>query len=209
MNNSPERTKKKVAIIGTVGVPARYGGFETLAHHLVVELANKVDMTVYCSAKSYAKPERKATYKGARLVYVPLRANGISSVFYDILSMIHAMIFSEVLIILGVSGCLFLPFVRLFSNRKVIVNVDGLEWRRAKWNSWAKRFLIWSERMAIALSDEVITDNEAIRKYVFDRYGRDSRLIEYGADHTRRAPRERALVALSLRGQLHPAHGAR
>lgn len=184
MKKSRPNNKKRVAIIGTVGVPAKYGGFETLAHHLVEQLADKTDMTVYCSAKNYSKEERKETYKGAKLKYLPLSANGASSVLYDIFSMIHALIFADVMIVLGVSGALFLPFVKLISNKKVIVNVDGLEWRRAKWQGWAKKFLEISERIAVSVSDEIITDNEAIQKYVFDRYGFNSRLIEYGADHT-------------------------
>jgi len=179
-----KKSQKRVAIIGTVGVPAKYGGFETLAHHLVEQLADKTDMAVYCSAKNYSKAERKNTYKGAKLVYLPMGANGISSVLYDVFSMIHALIFADVMIVLGVSGALFLPFVKLFSTKKVIVNVDGLEWRRAKWQGWAKQFLVISEKIAVTVSDEIITDNAAIQKYVFDRYGKNSRLIEYGADHT-------------------------
>ena len=194
MKKSQPNNNKRVAIIGTVGVPAKYGGFETLAHHLVEQLADKTDMTVYCSAKNYSKEERKETYKGAKLKYLPLSANGASSVLYDIISMIHALIFADVMIVLGVSGALFLPFVKLFSTKKVIVNVDGLEWRRAKWQGWAKKFLEISERIAVTVSDEIITDNEAIQKYVFDRYGLNSRLIEYGADHTSYVPLTNEIV---------------
>ena len=75
--------KKKVAIIGTVGLPANYGGFETLAEHLVDHLAGKWDISVYCSAKKYAKSQRLKSYKGARLIYLPLDANGLQSIFYD------------------------------------------------------------------------------------------------------------------------------
>ena len=132
MKKSQPNNNKRVAIIGTVGVPAKYGGFETLAHHLVEQLADKTDMTVYCSAKNYSKEERKETYKGAKLKYLPLSANGASSVLYDIISMIHALIFADVMIVLGVSGALFLPFVKLFSTKKVIVNVDGFGMEKSK-----------------------------------------------------------------------------
>ena len=74
---------------------------------------------------------------------------------------------------------MFFPF------KKVIVNVDGLEWRRAKWNKYAKTFLLWSEKVAVWCADEVIADNAAIQKYVLDRYGKTSNLIEYGADHNK------------------------
>lgn len=175
--------KAKVGIIGTVGVPAKYGGFETLAQQLVLKLSKQLDLTVYSSSKSYTKAERVDNWEGAKIKYIPLKANGIQSILYDILSMIHAMIFCEVLLILGVSGCIFLPFVKLFSNNRVIVNLDGLEWRRAKWDGWIKKFLIFSERMAIKYADEVITDNAGLQDYVTEHYGVKSCLIEYGADH--------------------------
>jgi len=178
------QSKIKLGIIGTVGVPARYGGFETLAHQLVENLNQEYQLTVYNSTKHYSSEERIPTWNGAKIKYIPFSANGVSSIAYDIVSMIHAVLFSEVLLILGVSGCLFLPIIKLFFPfRKIIVNVDGLEWRRAKWGKSAKLFLLWSEKAAIWCADEIIADNAAIQKYVLDRYGKASRLIEYGADH--------------------------
>lgn len=180
MHNS----RKKLGIIGTVGVPARYGGFETLAHQLVENLNQVYSITVYNSTKHYSAKERVKEWNGARIKYIPLSANGFQSIFYDIVSIIHAVLFCDVLLILGVSGCVFLPFVKLFFPfKKVIVNLDGLEWRRAKWNKFAKTFLLWSEKIAVWCADEIIADNAAIQKYVLDRYGKASNLIEYGADH--------------------------
>ena len=77
---------KYITIIGTVGVPANYGGFETLVENVIGENASKDgNYTVYCSSKSY--PKRLSLYKGASLKYIPLDANGIQSIFYDILSL--------------------------------------------------------------------------------------------------------------------------
>jgi len=175
--------KTKVGIIGTVGVPAKYGGFETLAHQLVLNLSKRLDLTVYSSSKTYSKEDQVDTWEGASIKYIPLKANGIQSIPYDIFSMIHAMIFCDVLLILGVSGCIFLPFVKLFTNKRIIVNVDGLEWRRAKWNGLIKKFLIFSEWMAVQFADRIITDNAALQDYAMEEYGIESSLIEYGADH--------------------------
>ncbi len=108
--------KTKVGIIGTVGVPAKYGGFETLAHQLVLNLRNEFDLTVYNSSKSYSKAERVETWEGARIKYIPLKANGAQSIIYDLVSILHAMFYCDVMLILGVSGCIFLPFVKLFRN---------------------------------------------------------------------------------------------
>ena len=87
------------------------------------------------------------------------------------------------LLILGVSGCLFLPIFRLFSKSKVITNIDGLEWKRAKWNKFIKRFLKFSEKIAVHFSDIVVTDNQAITNYVRAEYGVEGKNIAYGGDH--------------------------
>ena len=181
----------KLGIIGTVGVPARYGGFETLVHHLILNMDKSYDVTVYASKKAYPKEERVKTWKGASVKYIPLKANGIQSVFYDIASMIHALIYCEVLLILGVSGCMILPFVKLFSKKKIIVNIDGLEWRRPKWNKFAKKFLQWSEVIACRFADEIVTDNQILKEYAKIRYNKATRLIEYGADHTSKIEKEK------------------
>lgn len=170
-----------IAIIGTVGLPACYGGFETLVENLVSE-DSKQDITVYCSSKSYDKKVK--TYKCAKLTYIPFKANGAQSVIYDITSLMHALFTRpNVVLILGVSGCIFLPFFRLFSKSKVITNIDGLEWRRAKWGKWAKRFLKYSEALAVKHSDIVIADNQGIADYVSEEYNIKSAVIAYGGDH--------------------------
>ncbi len=177
------KRKKKIAIIGTAGVPARYGGFETLAEHLVRRLSKKIDLSVYGSSKLYTKSERKRYYKGARCYYLPLSANGLSSIFYDVLSIIHALFYADYLLILGVSGGIIMPFVRLFSSKKMIVHIDGLEWRRPKWNRWVKKYLKFSEYLAVKYSHIDITDNAALKKYTAIYYKTLSYLVAYGADH--------------------------
>jgi glycosyltransferase involved in cell wall biosynthesis len=172
---------KKVAVIGTVGLPARYGGFETLTEYLSLHLGGQFDLTVFCSSKSYEK--QIPTYNGVQLSYVQWNANGVQSIIYDIVSIIKSLRFADTLLILGVSGCIALPFVRLFTKKRIVTNIDGLEWKRNKWGSLAKRFLKFSERCAVNYSDAIVTDNQAIQEYVVKEYGKDSFLIEYGGDH--------------------------
>lgn len=183
MNNQDKR-KTRIAIIGTVGVPANYGGFETLAEHLIEDLGQKHDITVFCSGKKYTKSERKSNYKGARLKYLPFDANGIQSIPYDTLSILYSLFFADVLLVLGVAGAWILPFVRIFTNKKIIISIDGIEWKRDKWNLLAKWYLFWAEGVAVKYSHIDISDNEAIQDYTAARYGSLSRIIEYGADHT-------------------------
>lgn len=175
--------KPVLAIIGSAGIPARYGGFETLAHQLAHRMGDRVDLHVYCSGPMYPVADRQATCGDARLHYLPLQANGIQSVLYDALSILLALRYADVLLILGVSGAWVLPFVRLFTRKRILVNIDGLEWQRAKWNRTARWFLRTSEAVAARCAHAVIADNEGIREYVAKTYALDAALIAYGADH--------------------------
>ena len=171
----------KISIIGTVGLPANYGGFETLAENLIQYLGEQFQFTVYCTSKN--REEKPNKYKNADLVYVPLQANGFQSTIYDIVSIYKAIWDSDILLILGVSGCVSLPLIRRLFRRKIIVHIDGLEWKREKWGFLARLFLKYSEMSAIKYSDTIIADNLAIKEYVKDEYKKNSVLIEYGGDH--------------------------
>ncbi|MFN8436390.1 MAG: DUF1972 domain-containing protein [Cytophagales bacterium] len=175
--------KKKVAIIGTVGLPAQYGGFETLASHLVTNLSNEYDFTVYCSSKKYPKEKRLKEFNGAKLKYIPLDANGVQSVLYDSWSILNALFSNDVLIVLGVAGAWLFPILRLFTRKKIVVSIDGIEWKREKWGNMAKLYLWWAEKIAVKYSHIDISDNESIQDYTAIRYKSLSRIIEYGADH--------------------------
>ena len=172
----------KLAIVGSVGVPASYGGFETLVEHLIGDAEH--DYTVYCSGVHY-KDDRRKTYKGAKLVYIPVSANGPASFLYDLLSIVHGIIAGHrQFLILGTSGATLIPFVRvLCPSVRMVANIDGVEWRREKWRGVAKRFLKFSERMAVRYAHVVVADNEAISDYVRISYDRQSETIAYGGDH--------------------------
>lgn len=173
----------KIAIIGTVGVPASYGGFETLVESLIEDTS--AQFFVYCSGSHF--DNRLEQYKSAKLVYIPFRANGVSSIIYDVLSIIHALFAGHKnFLILGVSGAIFLPILKLFPKIKIVTNIDGIEWRRDKWNGLAKVFLKFSECLAVNFSTNIVTDNDVITDYVFKQYKRDSTTIAYGGDHALR-----------------------
>ncbi len=174
---------KRVAIIGTQGVPAQYGGFESLVENLIGQSSDSdMQYTVYCSAKAYK--EKLAEYEGAKLKYVNFEANGVQSVVYDIVSLVRASRGSDVVLVLGVSGCCFLPIYRIFApNKKLVINIDGLEHRRDKWGRCAKWFLKWSEKMAVKYADVIIADNRGILDYVKEEYEQEATLIAYGGDH--------------------------
>ncbi len=176
-----------IGIIGSVGIPANYGGFETLTEHLTKNLGKIINFTVYCSSQAYKS--KLKTYNNAKLVYIPLKGNGIQSIFYDIVSLFEAAKNNETILILGVSGCIVLPIFKLFYRKKhLIINIDGLEHRREKWNRSIKWFLKLSEKFAISFGSKIITDNEAIKKYVLTEYNTSSTLIAYAGDHVEKIP---------------------
>lgn len=181
MRNSPN-SRMNLAIVGSVGIPANYGGFETLVEQLVGSVGEKFKPHVYCSGKRYK--DRRDEYCGAKLHYVEIDANGMSSFFYDIRSMVHASRYADIILVLGVSGCIFLPILRLFTRARIVVNVDGIEWKRDKWNRVAKWFLEYSEGVGARFSDAVIADNLEIKRYLDNRYGVEAACIAYGGDHT-------------------------
>ncbi|MBL4605956.1 MAG: DUF1972 domain-containing protein [Flavobacteriaceae bacterium] len=173
-------SKKKIAIIGTVGIPAKYGGFETLTEQLINNLHSEFDFTVYCSGFSYKNREK---YPLAKRVFIPLDANGKSSIIYDFISIIHAVFYADVILLLGVSAAFMIPFVKLFSNTKIITNIDGLEWKRDKWKGFAKIYLKYQEKIAVKKSHIVVSDNIAIQEYVTSNYRRKTSCIAYGGSH--------------------------
>jgi len=171
-----------LAIVGTVGLPARYGGFETLADELTSRLVARYRVCVYCTRKG--RDEFPTNYMGATLQYVGLDANGWQSIPYDIVSLWRAASNTTTVLLLGVSGCMFLPLLRLFSPRvRIVTNIDGLEWKRKKWGFLARAILRCSEWAAVRFSDEVITDNQGIQEHVMSSYGRPTTLIPYGGDN--------------------------
>ncbi len=170
-----------LSIIGIVGVPARYGGFETLAEQLIIGLAEEYKVQVFCTRKrNFRGPDH---YRGASLSYINLDANGWQSIPYDIVSMFRAALNSKCILILGVSGCIFLPVLRLlFPRTYIITNIDGIEWKREKWGGVARIVLRFSEKIAVKFSNRIIADNQGIVDYVKLKYSKVPNLIPYGGD---------------------------
>lgn len=180
---------KKVAIVGIQGLPASYGGFETMVENIIGENCSEgIEYTVFCSSRDMKNTRTLTEYKRAKLRYVGFfKANGAQSTPYDIVSMIKCVGRGyDVVMVLGVSGCIFLPIFRLLYRGKLIVNIDGLEHKRAKWGKFAKWFLRVSERCAVKMSDVIVSDNVGIQDYVMETYGKHSEMIAYGGDQALR-----------------------
>lgn len=181
----------RIAILGTVGLPARYGGFETLAEQLILAAARRgiADrFTVWCSAPQ-SGPGRPAHIHGAALRYLPLRANGAQSIPYDALSLWQAAQSGHgTALLLGVSGATALPLIRRASRMRIITHIDGIEWQRPKWGLVARAILKRSEMVAARWSHDIIADNPVIADHIRTRYGRTPVDIAYGHDHAIATP---------------------
>jgi glycosyltransferase involved in cell wall biosynthesis len=169
-------------IAGIVGLPGNYGGFETLADHLLdsTELIQQ-GVVVHCELGVFEK--QGSRYKGAQLHPLRWRANGWQSILYDTAGLWHASRQGGVVLMLGTSATFWLPLLRhLFPNVRYIVNMAGLEWARAKWGALARSLLKYNEAAAARHAHVLIADNQGLVDYVRQTYGREPVLIAYGGD---------------------------
>lgn len=176
-----------IAIVGCQGLPARYGGFETLVEYLAEFKPDNVNVTVYCSSKIYTG-ERPPTYKGVNLEYVNLPANGLASCFFDMYTIAKSVRKFDKILILGSSGGLILPFFKFYKN-KFILNIGGIEWKRSKYNLFLQKFVRILMKISVHSCGSLIADNFGIKEYIKEEYNRDdSLIIEYGGDQAKNEP---------------------
>ena len=176
----------RIAILGTRGIPANYGGFETFAEHLSTRLvARGHEVTVYCRAH-YTSP-RQIEFQGVRLKVLPtIRHKYFDTIVHSFLSAVHAVPGRyDAALICNAANAPFAPILRL-TGTPVAINVDGLEHKRKKWNWIARGYYRLAERLATILPTETITDARVIQDYYRARYGVESTMIAYGAEVERR-----------------------
>ncbi len=179
----PGRPKARgVAILGTRGIPANYGGFETFAENLALRLVERgVPVTVYCrSHYATAGP----TWRGVKLVTLPtVRNKYLDTVVHTALSAAHLVLRTRVrdVVMCNAANAPVLLPLRLF-RRRVVLNVDGLEWRRGKWGIAGRSWYRMGEWLSVRLASVLVTDADEVRTYYRVRHDTDSVMIPYGAD---------------------------
>lgn len=188
----------RIALLGTRGIPASYGGFETFAEELSVRLAAKGHrVTVYSRA-----PHTSLTYRGVHVQYVPtIRHKYFDTLSHTFLSTVHLVRRredrAEVALYCNAANAVFTLLPRIFGI-PVVLNVDGIERKRRKWNALARAWYLLSEWLATWCPSVFVTDAEAIREYYRVRYAADSLFIPYGASVVREESQE-VLTELGLR----------
>lgn len=168
----------RIALLGTRGIPANYGGFETFAEELSVRLVERGHhVVVYCREKS------KNSYRGVQLRYLPtIRHKYFDTIAHTAFSTLDLLFrrFDAVLYC-NAANALFTLAPRLLAMPTAL-NVDGLERHRKKWNRAAKTWYLLSEWLATWCPSAVVTDAEKIRQYYLQHYNKDSCFIPYGAE---------------------------
>ena len=162
-------------------MPSKYGGFETLVEYLLTYLSKDFDITVFCSSKYY-KDIKLTEYKGAKLKYINLEANGWQGIGFDSISLLKSYKIYDKVLILGLSGAFILPFLSKYKD-KFILNFGGLDWKRNKWSKLTQYYIKLSEKVAVLNCSQIIADNMGIKEFISNEYNRTSTLIAYGGDH--------------------------
>lgn len=169
----------RIAILGTRGIPARYGGFETFAEELSTRLAARGhNVAVYCRER-YSEP----SYRGVTLRYLPsIRHKYFDTLAHTFFSTIHLLGHrADAALYCNGANALFTPVPRLF-GMPVALNVDGLERKRKKWNKLARSWYHLSEWLATFCPTAVVTDARSIEDYYRESYGKPTVFIPYGAE---------------------------
>lgn len=178
------KEKKKISIIGTTGIPCRYGGFETLAEELGLFLRKKYEVNIICSTKFYTKNERTAIWNGIRRTFLRLNANGLQSILYDVIGIFKVAKRTDILLILGGSATFVFPILRiLFPKVNIVFHPDGLEWERPKWNFLGKWYLKNATKLGCIFSHKIVIDNRVLLT-IYSAFSHKIKIIGYGGYET-------------------------
>lgn len=191
---------RKLSILGTRGIPAKHGGFETFAEKLSVFLAERGwDVTVYCQVEGSGQIHEDK-WQGVRRIHIPVNMRGAkSTIIFDFLSTIHAAKQRGLILSLGYATAVFNI---VFRARRIpnVINMDGLEWKRPKWKPLAKAWLYLNERIACILGNHLIADHPEIKTHLMTRVrSQKISVIPYGSDKV-----EAASVDILARYSLEP-----
>ena len=174
----------RVAFIGSVGIPNCYGGFESFLESVAPVLVSKgADVYVTCDRSRY--PNDFGCFKGVKRVMIDIRANGPLSPLHDLVAFMAVLRKVQFVVVLGVSaGPLFLimRLVAFLIQKKLIVNVDGVEWRRGKYSYWQKKLLFCFDFFAQISANNIVYDNAGLLPFIHKQFIEKSVLIGYPGD---------------------------
>ncbi len=184
----------RIALVGTRGLPARYGGFETCVEEVGKRLVKSGhEVVVYCrKANAQDSGELLDQYEGMQLVHLPaISKKALETLSHTGLSVLHLRKHPvDVAIVFNSANAPFIPLLRA-EGIPVATHVDGLEWMRSKWQGLGRRYYRLAESMAVRWSDALIADAQGIADYYRMEFDADTELISYGAPIVSDERRER------------------
>lgn len=172
----------KLAIIGTKGIPANYGGFETCVDETSRILTKRgLDITVYC--RNVLFKEKIQDYFGIKLKYIGnINTKNLATITATFISVLHVIFSKANIVHIYVSGnSIFIPILKLF-GKKCVISVDALDWKRKKWGPLASKYIEYSEFIAVKFADSIISDSQHICDYYKSKYNRSIDYVSFGAN---------------------------
>jgi glycosyltransferase involved in cell wall biosynthesis len=191
-----------IAMVGTRGVPARYGGFETAVEEIGRRLADAGHrVVVYCRTVPGAQEPPPAEHLGMELVHLPAaRRRSLETLSHTALSVRHLLAHrTDAAILFNAANSPLLPALRA-ARIPVATHVDGLEWKRAKWGGTGRRYYRAAEALAVRWSDALIADAQGIADYYRDAFAAPTTLLTYGAPLIEPGAHRLAELGLEPRG---------
>ena len=187
----------RIAILGTRGIPGRYGGFETFAEELSTRLAGRgYEVTVYCRGGG---GPRRGLFRGVRLVNLPaIRTKHAETLSHTLLSALHAALSRYDVIYVCNSANAPICWIPWARRQQTVLNVDGLEWKRRKWGNLARAYYRWAARLAARMPIHLVTDARVIQDYYREQLHRESVYFPYGTDLYERGHGREALESYGL-----------
>jgi glycosyltransferase involved in cell wall biosynthesis len=190
----------RIAMLGTRGIPASYSGFETCVEQLGERLVKRGhEVTVYCRTHHITYPDKY--YKGMRLVKLStIRNKYLDTIVHSFLSSLHSLNQNYDIALYFIAGNSPVSWIPRLVGTKTILNVDGLDWKREKWPSLAKKYIQFSEKMATVLPNLFLTDSRIVQEYYSQQYGKTPPFIPYGSE-IQKIPANETLIKFNLEPQ--------
>ena len=174
-----------IALLGTRGIPARYGGFETFAEEIAVRLVERGHhVTVYGRRRFNEKIEKQNDYRGVSLVATPTIMHKYAETPVHALTSFINLAFNrnfDVVLLCNAANSPFAWIARLLGY-PLVINVDGIERERRKWNGFGRFWYRLGEYCSVLFASSVVADAKVIADYYLDRYAINAQIIPYGAD---------------------------
>jgi len=169
----------RIAIIGSHGIYANYGGWDELVRNLAERRRSDLNYLIFNSA---AYPPQKSAPEGVTIRQLKFKADGYQGLFYDFWSIWVCRRKADTMLLLGAQGMPLAIFLRLFHRFRIVVNAGGFEWERPKFGYCLKRFLKGCFNLSMRHADVVILDNLHYRNFLPEKVKADVRVLPYGGE---------------------------